>query len=87
VKPGAAVTPEKAASLKSAGGAIYRYSKWPTQALTYRLGKDEILSMRAEAAQRLGAKFSPKTFHLEFMRQGTIPSRYFREELLNALTR
>jgi uncharacterized protein (DUF885 family) len=85
VKPGEKPSPEKAASLKGAGGAIYRYSKWPTQAITYRLGKDEILAMRAEAAQRLGAKFSAKTFHLEFMRQGTIPAGYFRAELMRAL--
>ena len=85
VKPGATPTPAQAASLKSAEAAIYRYSKWPTQAITYRLGKAEILSLRSEAERRLGAKFSAKTFHLRFMQQGTIPARYFREELLRAL--
>ena len=72
----------KRASCDSAERAIFRYSKWPTQAITYRLGKDQIYAMRQEAASLLGDKFSPKTFHLLFIRQGTIPSGYFRESLL-----
>jgi len=34
------------ASCDRAGRAIYRYSKWPTQAITYNLGKNEILGLR-----------------------------------------
>ena len=75
----------KAASCKSAQAAIFRYSKWPTQAITYHLGKDQIYALRAEASKLMGDKFSPKEFHLLFMRQGTIPSGYFREELLREL--
>jgi uncharacterized protein (DUF885 family) len=81
----AAQSPAKAASCKSAEGAIFRYSKWPTQAITYRLGKDQIYALRSEASKLSGDKFSPKEFHLLFMRQGTIPSGYFREELLKAI--
>jgi len=77
----------KRASCDEAERAIFRYSKWPTQALTYRLGRDQIFAMRDEAAKRLGDKFSPKEFHLLFMRQGTIPSGYFRESLLEELAR
>jgi uncharacterized protein (DUF885 family) len=76
----------KRASCESAERAIFRYSKWPTQAITYRIGKDQIYGLREEAAKRLGASFSPKTFHLAFIRQGTIPSGYFREILLNGLS-
>jgi uncharacterized protein (DUF885 family) len=75
----------KRASCKGADGAIFRYSKWPTQAITYRLGKDQIFALRKEATQILGDRFSPKAFHLLFMRQGTIPSGYFREELLRQI--
>lgn len=75
----------KRASCQSAERAIFRYSKWPTQAITYRLGKDQIFALRAEASKLLGDKFSPKEFHLLFMRQGTIPAGYFREELLRAI--
>jgi uncharacterized protein (DUF885 family) len=75
----------KRASCEAAERAIFRYSKWPTQAITYRLGKDQIYALRAEAAKRLGDRFSPKTFHLRFISQGTIPSGYFGETLLNEL--
>jgi len=75
----------KQASCGSSERAIFRYSKWPTQAVTYRLGKDEILALRKEAAALVGESFSPKTFHLLFMKQGTIPSGYFRDELLREI--
>ncbi len=75
----------KRASCESAERAIFRYSKWPTQAITYRLGKDQIYQMREEAAKLVGDKFSPKTFHLLYIRQGTIPAGYFRQQLLSEI--
>jgi hypothetical protein len=33
-----------------------------------------------------GDRFNPQEFHLLFMRQGTIPSGYFREELLKEIS-
>jgi uncharacterized protein (DUF885 family) len=75
----------KRASCKSSERAIFRYSKWPTQAITYRLGKEQIFALRDEAARLAGDKFSPKAFHLLFMKQGTIPAGYFREELLREI--
>jgi uncharacterized protein (DUF885 family) len=78
-------TDAKRASCESAGGAIFRYSKWPTQAITYRLGKDQIYALREEAAKLLGDRFSLKTFHLRFINQGTVPSNYFHDALLRDL--
>ena len=75
----------KRESCASAERAIFRYSKWPTQAITYRLGKDQIYGMREEASKMLGAGFSLKAFHLAFMRQGTIPAGYFHDALLSEL--
>ena len=75
----------KRASCKSSERAIFRYSKWPTQAITYRLGKEQIFALRDEASRLAGDKFSPKAFHLLFMKQGTIPAGYFREELLREI--
>ena len=75
----------KRASCESAERAIFRYSKWPTQAITYRLGKDAIYALRAEASKQLGANFSLKNFHLAFIREGTIPSGYFHDVLLKDL--
>jgi uncharacterized protein (DUF885 family) len=78
-------TDSKRASCEGAEAAIFRYSKWPTQAITYRLGKDQIFALRSDASKQLGDKFSPKEFHLLFMRQGTIPAGYFRDELLREI--
>ena len=82
---GRATSDAKRASCEAAERAIFRYSKWPTQAITYRLGKDAIYAMREEAAKAAGTAFSAKTFHLEFIRQGTIPPEYFKTALLNTL--
>jgi uncharacterized protein (DUF885 family) len=75
----------KQASCKAARAAITRYARWPTQAITYRLGKEQILALRKRAQLALGSHFSAKRFHLEFMKQGTIPAGYFGEELLRRL--
>jgi uncharacterized protein (DUF885 family) len=75
----------KGASCKGAEGAVFRYSKWPTQAITYRLGKEQIYALRADAQKLLGDRFSAKDFHLLFMQQGTIPVGYFRDELLRKI--
>jgi len=75
----------KRASCRTSQAAIFRYSKWPTQAITYHLGKDQIYALRTQAAKELGDKFSAKEFHLLFMRQGTIPPGYFGDELLREL--
>lgn len=75
----------KRASCRNAENAIFRYSKWPTQAITYRLGKDAIYALRSQAAQQMGSKFDLKRFHLLFIRQGTIPPDYFGDEVLRSL--
>lgn len=75
----------KRSSCEGARGAITRYARWPTQAITYRIGKDQILALRKRAQAELGDKFSAKSFHLEFMKQGTIPASYFGDELLRRL--
>ena len=77
--------PAKNASCDGARRAITRYSRWPTQAITYRLGKEQILALRKRAQDELGPKFSLQKFHTEFMKQGTIPTGYFADELLQAL--
>jgi uncharacterized protein (DUF885 family) len=77
--------PAKRASCEQARDAIERYARWPTQAITYRVGKDQILQLRAQAESLLGSRFSLQRFHLEFMKQGTIPANYFAAELLRAL--
>jgi uncharacterized protein (DUF885 family) len=55
------------------------------QAITYRLGKKEIFALRKDAANLPGKRFSPKGFHLPFMKQGTVPAGYFRDVLLQEI--
>jgi uncharacterized protein (DUF885 family) len=81
------LSPVKAASCDSARSAIFRYSKWPTQAITYRLGKERILAMRAQAQKILPGAEGERRFHMLFMRQGTIPPDLFRDELLAQMKR
>ena len=77
--------PAKRASCKSAQAAVNRYARWPTQAITYRIGKDQIVALRTRAQQELGDKFSEQRFHLEFMKQGTIAAGYFGDEVIGEL--
>lgn len=75
----------KQVSCSAARAAVTRYARWPTQAITYRLGKEQILALRRRAQLELGSRYSAQRFHLEFMKQGTIPPGYFGEEMLRAL--
>jgi uncharacterized protein (DUF885 family) len=72
------------AAFDSATRAIYRYSKWPTQAITYNLGKNAIIELREACKARAGSSFSAKTFHERFMSQGQIPVAFIRESFLDA---
>ncbi len=85
--PGACRAPEsddiRRASCATARRAIYRYSKWPTQAVTYHLGKAEIQALREETRKRLGDRYDDKRFHELVLSQGTVPPGYFKERVLS----
>ena len=70
------------AAVASAQREIFRYSKWPTQAVTYFLGKAEILALRDECRRIEGPAFSEKRFHEDFLSEGQIPPGLFRSRLL-----
>ncbi len=79
----AASDPAAKAAFDSATRAIYRYSKWPTQAITYNLGKNAIIGLREACKARSGASFSAKKFHERFMSQGQIGVAYIRDQFLD----
>jgi uncharacterized protein (DUF885 family) len=78
----AAKDPTARAIADGAERAMYRYSKWPTQAITYNLGKTAIVELRESLKQKQGTRFSAREFHEALMRMGTIPPGYVRELIL-----
>ena len=84
--PGACGSTDAAATAvcDGAGRAIYRYSKWPTQAVAYNLGKNAIIDLREAYRSRRGQAYSAREFHERFMRMGTIPTGFFSEALLGS---
>jgi len=78
----AARDPAARAVCDGAQRAIYRYSKWPTQAITYNLGKNAIIGLREAYSSRKGSTYSRREFHERFMRMGTVPVGFFREVFL-----
>jgi uncharacterized protein (DUF885 family) len=51
---------------------VLRYLGWPGQAIAYKLGEREFLSIREEARSRLGAGFDLKEFHATVLDHGTM---------------
>ena len=52
---------------------LQRYVSWPGQALSYKIGELEIRRLRAEAEQRLGARFDERRFHDAVLLEGSMP--------------
>ena len=71
--------PDARAACDSAERAIYRYSKWPTQAIAYNLGKNAIISLREERKRNGAPPIPRRAFHERFMRMGTVPVAFFRD--------
>ena len=60
---------------------VDRYIAWPGQALAYKLGQMEILRLREEAQQKLGADFDIRAFHDQVLGSGALPLDVLREQV------
>jgi len=58
-----------------------RYICLPAQALTYKVGQEEIERLRREAAARLGPAFDLRAFHDAVLGHGTLPLATLAKEL------
>jgi|ERR1700733_1832601 len=52
---------------------VDRYIAWPAQALAYKLGQLQILTLRQYAKEQLGDKFDIRAFHDEILNGGALP--------------
>ena len=52
---------------------IDRYIAWPGQAVSYLIGKREILRLREQARDALGDRFTPLGFHEAVLANGAVP--------------
>ncbi|MBV8365479.1 MAG: DUF885 domain-containing protein, partial [Candidatus Eremiobacteraeota bacterium] len=57
----------------NAVGEVRRYTLYPTQPMSYLVGKQQIMDLREREKQRLGSAFSLREFHDRLLSQGTIP--------------
>ncbi len=58
---------------------VDRYITWPGQALAYKIGQLEILSLREGAKQELGDQFDVKAYHDAVLRNGAVSLEALRE--------
>jgi uncharacterized protein (DUF885 family) len=61
---------------------VDRYTVWPGQALSYKLGQREIERARVEVAQAMGDRFDLRAFHDEVLGHGSLPLGTLRREIL-----
>jgi uncharacterized protein (DUF885 family) len=61
---------------------VKRYLGWWAQAISYKVGEREILSIREQAARRDGSGFDLRDFHRGMLRGGAIRLDHLREEML-----
>ncbi len=60
---------------------IDRYIVMPAQALSYLIGKREIVRMRADASRRLGPQFALPDFHAVVLDSGSLPMLVLEEKI------
>jgi len=65
----------------SARAEVLRYTRTPTQPMSYAVGKQAILDLREQMRTRLGTKFDLRAFHDELLSFGSIPIARIRERM------
>ncbi len=73
-------TPQQAES------EVLRYLGWPGQAISYKLGERELLSIRQEATELLGDGFDLRSFHAAVLDHGPMRLDVLRDVVMQSLT-
>lgn len=60
---------------------VDRYIVYPAQAVTYLIGKRELLRLREEAEQRVGSRFALPEFHAALLDSGSLPMPVLNDKL------
>jgi uncharacterized protein (DUF885 family) len=60
---------------------VDRYTIWPGQALSYKLGQREIERARAQVSAEMGDRFDLRAFHDEVLAHGSLPLATLRREI------
>ncbi len=60
---------------------VDRYTIWPGQALSYKMGQREIERARDEVARLMGDQFDLRVFHDEVLGHGSLPLATLRREI------
>jgi uncharacterized protein (DUF885 family) len=60
---------------------VDRYTIWPGQALSYKLGQREIERARDEVSGRMGERFDVRAFHDQVLAHGSVPLQTLRREI------
>jgi uncharacterized protein (DUF885 family) len=68
----------------NARAEVLRYTRMPTQPMSYAVGRQAILDLRETFRHRLGASFDLKLFHDELLSYGSIPVGLIRDRMLAA---
>jgi uncharacterized protein (DUF885 family) len=61
---------------------VDRYTIWPGQALSYKLGQREIERARADVSSAMGDRFDLRAFHDEVIGHGSLPLATLRSQIL-----
>jgi uncharacterized protein (DUF885 family) len=64
---------------------VLRYLGWAGQAISYKIGEREILSIRSDTERRLGPGFDLKRFHSEMIGNGAMGLEMLRTEMADRL--
>jgi len=65
----------------NAESEVRRYTRTPTQPMSYLVGKQQLIEIRGEVKSRLGKRFNLYDFHKALLGCGTVPPALARMEL------